>query len=82
MLLSRHKDKWTSCLLIFLSVSWPGEILCVGYLRHKNQICTDTDQWMVGVVISKNLNEQSVGNVTEAGQLVNSNHVELKEELD
>ena len=72
----------TSGLLLFLSVSWPTEIVCVGYLRPENRISTNTDQWTVGVVVSKAPIEQGVRNMSEAGQLLKSEHLELKEELD
>ena len=82
MLLSRQKDKGTSCLLVFLSVCLPSEIICVGYLRHENRICTNTDQWTVGAVVSETELKQSVGNMSKLGQHFNSEHVELEEELD
>ena len=82
MLLSWQKDKGTSCLLVFLSVCLPSEIICVGYLKHENRICTNTDQWTVGVVVSETGLEQSVGNMSKIGQHFNSEHVELEEELD
>ena len=82
MLILRHKDKLNYCVLILLSVWSPSEVHCVGHLRHENKISTSTDHWAVGVVVSRSQLEQSVRNVTEAGQGFTSKLEELKEEYD
>ena len=82
MLLLRHIEKWTYYVLILLSIWSPFEVHAVGHLRQENKICTSTDQWAVGLVLSRSHIEQSVRNLTDAGQGINSKYVELKKEHD